>query len=129
MAPMAFLGLRSGFVQDVVTEMPGNTTSVKNLRWLATMFDVGALSPLTVVLDSDSDLKSTAGLARIDDVSKFLARQRGLLEVRSATQPLGSTARLNPARILQRLRAVNDGYMPHGDGVAPAPAGLERGGG
>ncbi len=127
MAPMAFLGLRSGFVQDVITEMPGNTTSVKNLRWLATMFDIGALSPLTVVLDSDSDLKSTAGLARIDDVSKFLGRQRGLLEVRSATQPLGSTARLNPARILQRLRAVNDGYMRMETGSRQLQQGLNEG--
>ena len=55
-----------------MTEMPGGAASVRNLRWLATLFDVGALSPLTVVLDSDSDLKSSEGLALIDDVSRFL---------------------------------------------------------
>ena len=61
MAPLAVLGLRSGFVQDVMTEMPSDMTSVKNLRWLATKFDTGALAPLTVVLDSDSDLRSSRG--------------------------------------------------------------------
>ncbi len=91
MAPLAVLGLRSSFVQDVMTEMPSDTTSVQNLRWLATKFDAGSLAPLTVVLDSDSDLRSSEGLALIDDVSRFLARQRRILEVRSATQPLGST--------------------------------------
>ena len=96
MAPLAVLGLRSSFVHDVMTEMPSDTTSVQNLRWLATKFDAGSLAPLTVVLDSDSDLRSSEGLALIDDVSRFLARQRRILEVRSATQPLGSTGPLDP---------------------------------
>ena len=129
MAPLAVLGLRSSFVQDVMTEMPSDTTSVKNLRWLATKFDAGSLAPLTVVLDSDSDLRSSEGLALIDDVSRFLARQRRILEVRSATQPLGSTAPLDPARLSERLRVVNAGPIADGVGVAPAPEGVERGGG
>ena len=109
MAPFAVLGLRSSFVQDVMTEMPHKTTSVKNLRWLAGKFDAGVLSPLTVVLDSDTDLRGSEGLALIDDVSRFLARQHRILEVRSATQPLGSTASLDPARLSERIRAVNVG--------------------
>jgi putative drug exporter of the RND superfamily len=107
MAPLAVLGLRSSFVQDVMSEMPSDMTSVKNLRWLATKFDAGSLAPLTVVLESDSDLRGSEGLALIDDVSRFLARQRGVLEVRSATQPLGSTGPLDPARLSERLRVVN----------------------
>ena len=89
--------------------MPRETSSVKNLKWLATKFDTGALAPLTVVLDSDSDLKSAEGLALIDDVSRFLSRQQHVGEVRSATQPLGSTAPLDPARLSERLRAVISG--------------------
>ena len=96
MAPIAVLGLSSGFVQDVMIEMPRDVPSVKNLRWLATKFTTGELAPLTVVLDSDSDLRESKGLALIDDVSRFLARQRRILEVRSATQPLGSTEPLDP---------------------------------
>jgi RND superfamily putative drug exporter len=109
MAPLAILGLRSSFVQDVLTEMPANTTSIKNLRWLATKFDTGSLAPLRVVVTSESDLRSSEGLALIDDVSRFLARQQRILEVRSATQPLGVTAPLDPARLSARLRAVTAG--------------------
>ena len=127
MAPLAILGLRSGFIQDVMTEMPGSTTSVRNLRWLSTLFDVGELSPLKVVLDSDSDLRSSQGLALIDDVSRFLARQRRLLEVRSATQPLGSTAPLDPARLASRLRAVNTGYARMESGSRQLQEGLTEG--
>ncbi len=108
MVPLALLGLSSSFVQDVMAEMP-QETSVKNLSWLAGKFDTGALAPLTVVLESTSDLRSSRGLALIDDVSRFLQHQSQLLEVRSATQPLGSTAPLEPARLAERFRAVDAG--------------------
>ena len=127
MAPLAVLGLRSSFVQDVMTEMPRDTTSVKNLRWLATKFDTGALAPLTVVLDSDRDLRDSEGLALIDDVSRFLARQGRILEVRSATQPLGSTVPLDPARIAERLRAVNAGQSRMESGSRQLQKGLNEG--
>ena len=129
MAPLAVLGLRSSFVQDVMTEMPSDMTSVKNLRWLGTKFDAGSLAPLTVVLDSDSDLRSSEGLALIDDVSRFLARQRRILEVRSATQPLGSTAPLDAARLSERLRAVNAGQSLMESGSRRLEKGLNEGAG
>jgi RND superfamily putative drug exporter len=127
MAPLAVLGLRSSFVQDVMTEMPSGVTSVKNLRWLSTKFDTGALAPLTVVLDSGPDLRGPEGLALIDDVSRFLGRQRGILEVRSATQPLGSTAPLNPARLSGRLSAVNAGHARMESGSRLLEKGLNEG--
>jgi putative drug exporter of the RND superfamily len=128
MAPLAVLGLRStSFVQDVITEMPSRMTSVKNLRWLATKFDTGALAPLTVVLDSASDLRDSEGLALIDDVSRFLGRQPRILEVRSATQPLGSTAQLNPARLSERLQAVNAGHSLMESGSRQLEKGLNDG--
>jgi RND superfamily putative drug exporter len=127
MAPLAVLGLRSNFVQDVMTEMPSNMSSVKNLRWLTTKFDAGALSPLTIVLDSDTDLRGSEGLALIDDVSRFLARQQRIREVRSATQPLGSTALLDPARLSERLRAVNAGHLRMEAGSRQLQLGLNEG--
>ena len=80
-----------------------------------------------MVLDSDSDLRSSEGLALIDDVSRFLARQRRLLEVRSATQPLGSTAPLDPARLSERLGAVNAGYARMESGSRQLQDGLTEG--
>ena len=80
-----------------------------------------------MVLDSDSDLKSSEGLALIDDVSRFLARQPRILEVRSATQPLGSTAPLDPARLSERLGAVNAGYLRMESGSRQLQKGLNEG--
>jgi putative drug exporter of the RND superfamily len=127
MAPLAVLGLRSSFIEDVTTEMPANETSVQNLQWLATKFDAGALAPLTIVLDSGSDLRGPDGLALIDDVSRFLGRQRGILEVRSATQPLGSTTPLDPARLSERLRMVNAGHARMESGSRQLEKGLNEG--
>ena len=127
MAPLAVLGLRSTFVQDVMTEMPRSVTSVKNLRWLATKFETGALAPLTIVLDSDTDLRGSDGLALIDDLSGLLARQRRILEVRSATQPLGSTALLDPARLSERLGVVNAGHSQMESGSRQLQKGLNEG--
>jgi RND superfamily putative drug exporter len=127
MAPLAVLGLRSSFVQDVMTEMPGGMPSVKNLRWLATKFDTGALSPLTVVLDTGGDLRGSEGLALIDDVSRFLGRQHRIREVRSATQPLGSTALLDPARLSERLGVLNAGHSRMETGSRQLQQGLNEG--
>ena len=128
-APLAVLGFRSSFVQDVMTEMPRDVTSVKNLRWLATKFDAGSLAPLTVVLDADSDLRGSEGLALIDDLSRFLARQRRILRgalgdaafrehgAPGARATLGATRHGERGTVADRVR------------VAPAPGGVERGGG
>ena len=86
------------------------------------------LAPLTVVLESDSDLRQSEGLALIDDVSRFLAHQRRLVEVRSATQPLGSPKPLERARIASRLGEVNDGFARMADGAGRLQKGLDRGG-
>jgi RND superfamily putative drug exporter len=127
MAPLAVVGLRSSFVQDVLTEMPSAMSSVRSLRWLATKFDAGTLAPLTVVVESQSDFRSSEGLALIDDVSRYLARQQCILEVRSATQPLGSTALLERARLSERLRAVSAGQLELESGARRLQKGLNEG--
>jgi putative drug exporter of the RND superfamily len=126
MAPLAVLGMRSGFVQDVMAEMPAEN-SVKNLQWLGTKFDTGALAPLTVVLETSSDLRSSRGLALIDDVSRFLEHQRRVLEVRSATQPLGTAVPLESARLLERFRAIDLGMAQMERGARQLQDGLNQG--
>ena len=76
------------------------------------------MAPLTVVLESDSDLRSSEGLALIDDVSRLLSHQRRLTEVRSATQPLGSPEPLGRARLASRLGEVNQGFRQLSDGAS-----------
>jgi RND superfamily putative drug exporter len=66
-------------------------------------------------------------LALLDDLSRKLSRQKWLVEVRSATQPLGSTAPLDPARLSNRLQTVNDGFQRIEAGADQLRDGLEDG--
>jgi RND superfamily putative drug exporter len=127
MGPLALVGLRTHFVQDVMTELPGGTPPARHVQLIAAKFGPGVLAPLTVVLESDHDLRGSEGMALIDDVSRLLTRQRGLAEVRSATQPLGSSAPLRRARIASRLGEVGAGFAALADGAAQLQRGLNEG--
>ena len=127
MIPLAILGLQTRFVMDLLSEMPRETDSGKSLTLVASKFDPGMMAPLTVVLESDSDLRSSEGLALIDDVSRLLSHQRRLTEVRSATQPLGSPEPLDRARLASRLGEVNHGFQQLSDGAKLLNKGLTEG--
>ncbi len=127
MVPLSILGLRTGFIQDLLTEMPRGTQSVENFRFLASKFEPGMLAPLTVVLESDTDFRTSEGLALIDDMSRLLAHQRRLAEVRSATQPLGSPEPLSRARLTSRLGEVNAGFRQLSQGADQLSRGLTEG--
>ena len=127
LVPIAVLGSRTEFLQDTLSEMPVGTASVDNLRFINGKLGPGMTSPLTVILESDTDLKESQGLALIDDVSRLLGRQRKLEEVRSATQPLGSSAPLDRARLASRLGEVNDGFRRLSEGANLLQKGLQDG--
>jgi RND superfamily putative drug exporter len=110
MAPLAVLGTRTHFVQDLLSEMPSQTPARAAFGLIAEKFGPGTVAPLSLVIRSPADLRGSEGLALLDDLSRLLARQKGLAEVRSATQPLGSTEPLAPARLGNRLGQVNDGF-------------------
>ncbi len=110
MLPPTILGFSADFVQDLFTEMPADTPSVKSFRLIAAKFGPGSVAPLTLVVRSDTDLSDSEGLALIDDLSGLLRRMRRLSEIRSATQPLGSPEPLQPARLASRLEEVNKGF-------------------
>lgn len=116
MIPLVAVGLQTHFVMDLVSELPPSSTSAENLRLLLSKFDPGMTAPLTIVLESDTDLTTSEGLALIDDVSRLLSHQRRHREVRSATQPLGSPAPLNRARLASRLGEVDEGFRQLAEG-------------
>jgi putative drug exporter of the RND superfamily len=109
LAVPAAYGMRVGVIHDLLAELPARTASVRDLKFIAEKFGPGTVAPLAVVIESDQDLRQSPGLALIDDVSRILARQPGIAEVRSATQPLGSTAPFDPARLSARLSEVHAG--------------------
>jgi RND superfamily putative drug exporter len=127
MVPVAILGTQTEFLQDTLAEMPSGTESVKNLRFVVSKMGSGMTSPLAIVLESSKDLTTSEGLALVDDVSRLLSRQRRLDEVRSATQPLGSTAPLDRARLSSRLGEVNTGFDRIAEGANHLRQGLTEG--
>jgi RND superfamily putative drug exporter len=127
MAPLALLGLRSNVVQDLMTELPSATPSAQAFRLVASRFEPGVISPLSVVLESETDLRGSEGLALIDDLSRYLARHRDLAEVRSATQPLGTPETLGRARITSRLAEIENGFGQLAAGAGELRKGLSEG--
>ena len=127
MIPFAVLGTRTTFTHDTLLELPSDTASADGLRLVAEKFGPGIAAPLTVVLRSGYDLRESPGFALIDEMSRKLSRQKWLVEVRSATQPLGRTAPLDPARLSSRLAAVNDGFRRIEAGAQELRDGLRQG--
>ena len=128
MIPAAVLGARTEFVQDTFAELPPERSSVKGMALIAAKFGPGMVGPLTVVLrTSGADLRDSEGLALIDEVSRYLSHQRSLQEVRSATQPLGSTEPLERARLASRLTEVNEGFGKMAAGADQLRQGLTDG--
>jgi RND superfamily putative drug exporter len=127
MAGPAAVGFTTWYVQDVVGEMPQDLDSVKGMRRISEQFGAGRIAPLSVVIRTPQDFRSSEGLALIDDLSRMLARQRRLLEVRSATRPLGTSAELEPARLGRRIEAVVDGFDQMISGASQLKDGLNQG--
>ncbi len=127
MVPLAVLGMRTTFLQDTFAELPPRTDSVRGMGLIAEKFGPGMVAPLTVVLTCGEDLRHSEGLALIDDTSRYLAHQRQLAEVRSATQPLGTTDLLERARLSSRLAEVNEGFARMTAGADQLREGLDAG--
>ncbi len=128
--PIAVVGLWSSFLQDLFSELSPQTESVTNLKLLTSeeKFGPGRIAPLTVVMKGDIDLRTSEGLALVDDVSRLIANNRvQVVEVRSATQPLGSPKPLEAARIASRLDEVNKGFERMAEGAAMLRDGLAQG--
>lgn len=127
MAIPAAIGFNLSFTQDMIAELPDELPSVGGMRTIAAKFGAGRVAPLTVLLRSKEDLRKSEGLAMIDDVSRLLSHQRRLLEVRSATQPLGSPKPLETARLSARMEAVNTGFGAMEKGAELLRDGLNQG--
>lgn len=67
-----------------------NARAVTGFHVIANSFGNGQAMPTTVVLQSPNNLRSSDGLATINNISRQLGALPGVSEVDSATQPLGS---------------------------------------
>jgi RND superfamily putative drug exporter len=128
MALPILIGLRMDFVMDILSEMPSSNLPGRNLRTIAKAYGEGVVAPITMVIQSDKDLRDPDGLELIDDLSRFVTHQRKIGAVRSATQPLGSTGPLNQARLSSRLSTIHEGLVKLNDGASELEKGLIEGG-
>lgn len=121
-------GFRVDFVMDILSEMPASNLPGRNLKTIAKSFGEGVVAPITMIVQADRDLRDPDGLELIDDLSRFVTHQRKIGELRSATQPLGSTGPLQQARLSSRLKAIHEGMVKLNDGAQELQKGLVQGG-
>ncbi|MFM7592726.1 MAG: MMPL family transporter, partial [Isosphaeraceae bacterium] len=122
------VGFRVDFVMDILSEMPSSNLPGRNLKTIAKVYGEGVVAPITMVVQADRDLRDEDGLELIDDLSRFITHQRKIGELRSATQPLGSTGPLNQARLSSRLGQIHDGLVRLNSGATELEKGLVEGG-
>jgi RND superfamily putative drug exporter len=120
-------GLKATIVHDLLAELPGASSAVRDFHSLADTFGFGAVAPLSVVLESDDDLRRPGGLALIDDVCRSLAAGGGFAQVRSATRPTGDPTLLDAARVDHRLEAIRAGLERMSQGADELRKGLKQG--
>ena len=127
MTPLSILGMKTHFIQDLMTELPPSTSSARDFRLVASKFDPGMLGPLTVVLEADTRLPPVGGPGADRRRQPAVVSPAQLSEVRSATQPLGSPHPLDRARLASRLGEVNAGFHQLAQGAEQLRKGLTEG--
>ncbi|MFC5402712.1 MMPL family transporter [Cohnella soli] len=83
---LLFQGQRSF---DDISEIDPHAASVQGFRQVEKAFGAGEAFPVTVVVSSRESMRSTTGLAALEQISSDLVREKGIKEVRSAVRPLG----------------------------------------
>ncbi len=97
LVPPALVAARIRSDRDVLRELPASSDSVIGYRTIAAHFSPGAMSPLEVVVESDSPLLEEAAFSSLDLFTQNVARIPGVEGVRSLTRPAGGP--VSPAEL------------------------------
>lgn len=87
--PLVVLGIRVQSTYRATGELSPQTESLRGLAVIQHHFSAGEIGPVTVLLASETDWTSPAGILQIDHLSRGFAKLPNVAEVRSLTQPLG----------------------------------------
>lgn len=109
---------------DPMTDIP-QAPSVKGFRVLANAFGQGKVMPVTLVLNTPANLRTSQGLATIQNITHSLASTRGVAEVDSATQPTGTVIQSfqlsnQDIQVSQQLGKIQSGLGQLGQGLTQA---------
>jgi RND superfamily putative drug exporter len=87
--PLVIVGLRVEPTYRATGELCPETESLQGLAAIQRHFTAGEIGPVTVLLASETDWSSRAGVLQIDHLSRGFAELPNVAQVRSLTQPLG----------------------------------------
>ncbi|GMK38297.1 transporter [Paenibacillus sp. CCS19] len=96
--------------------------SVKAFNLVADGFGPGETLPTTVVMQSDTPMGDTNGLAVVEQVSRELGQVPGVKTVRSATRPTGEAP--DGFLVSDQVGTLQDGLGQSGDGLSTIGNGL-----
>jgi RND superfamily putative drug exporter len=89
--PLAVVGLRVKVNYRATGELSAASSSVRGLGAIQKHFTAGEVGPITVLLESTLDWESKEGQAVLAHLSQGFGRLENVAEVRSLTQPLGTS--------------------------------------
>lgn len=122
---------------NTLDEIP-QAPSVHGFKAVAKAFGEGTVLPVDVVLRTPANLRSPAGLATIEEITRALKSSAGVLRVDSATQPTGTVIRgfeladqnrlaaSGLATIQSGVRTLGDRLDSAGRKLAQAQPGVQR---
>lgn len=91
LTPLAVIGARTKPNYSQLADLNADQASVVGAKIVQRYFAVGELSPTTLLVHHPQvDFRSDSGRAKIDEVSRKLAKVPNVAEVRSISQPLGT---------------------------------------
>ncbi|MGZ6788981.1 MAG: MMPL/RND family transporter [Mycobacteriaceae bacterium] len=101
---LPLLGMRAGYSE--LTAQPGSTESSRGYQAMDRHFPRNQLLPEIVLIESDHDLRSPAGLIAIDRVTRQILAIPGVRSVQSASRPAG--APLSEAALTHQAGIIGD---------------------
>ncbi len=108
LAPFAALGLLVKPTFSPVGDLTPSSGSMVGLEVIKTRFSAGETGPITVLLASDTEWESDAGLNLLRYLSQGINRLDNIAEVRSFTQPLGKPQDLSKVGDFTKLLGKAD---------------------
>jgi len=124
LAPLAVVGAKTKSNHNQLSDLDPDRPSVVGANVVKRFFAVGELSPAVALVDNQRlDFRSAAGRQAIDELNRRLLAIDSIAEVRSLTQPLGTTAAGVPeGGLLNRLagQALNAAAESRYVSVRPA---------
>ncbi|MGH2784378.1 MAG: MMPL family transporter [Actinomycetota bacterium] len=135
LAAPAFATTKTKTTYNVLSELPPDADSIRGYDKLSGHFERGQVSPVFVVLRSESSLWHDSAFRAINDVTVALGKVPGVAIVRSLTQPTGgvfSAEQLEAAGVSEllefpdRLQEGANGVGLVIDGLAQIRGGLVR---